>query len=133
LVVSLLTALGGMRTAIKPVNYAASAVMFGAFLLAGIAVLICIAALVKFVWWRLELPDRPEHRRALADSLDLLIDGGLGTADRAAFVDARYLEGEIDQVRRSIVRVVSQHPSGVPVTVRDQLREWTSRIRESAS
>src|SRR5258705_12216041 len=48
---------------------------FVALLLSVMAALMTFVALWKATLWRVELPDTPEHRRALADAIDHLLDG----------------------------------------------------------
>src|SRR6476646_8239821 len=52
----------------------------GALLGAIVAAAVLVNAMRKAAVWRVELPDTREHRRALADAIDQLLDGQLGAA-----------------------------------------------------
>jgi hypothetical protein len=91
-----------------------------------------IVALWKATLWRVELPDTPEHRRALADAIDHLLDGAVSPEERAAFLDVRYVHPQLEQIRRATLTLVKQHRAGVPENFRVQIKAWTSGIRESA-
>jgi hypothetical protein len=106
--------------------YGFCAVLMG--LLAAAALLI---AFWKAARWRIELPDTPEHRRALADAIDRLLDGELGDAERSAVLQVRYLHPEIEEIRRSTLRLVSKHPTGLPEGFREQIKGFTATIRAS--
>jgi hypothetical protein len=105
---------------------------FVALLLSVMAVVMTIVALWKATLWRVELPDTPEHRRALADAIDHLLDGAVSPEERAAFLDVRYVHPQLEQIRRATLTLVKQHRAGVPENFRVQIKAWTSGIRESA-
>jgi len=104
-----------------------------AFLLAGMAMVSMFRSLWKASVWRVELPDTPAHRRALADALDHLLDGKLSPEERAAFLDVRYVHPRLEQIRRATVKLVAHHEvGGIPDGFRSQIKAWTAGIRASA-
>jgi hypothetical protein len=113
-------------------NLIASTYGFCAFLLSLVALTVLLLSLWKAAVWRVELPDTPEHRRALADAIDHLLDGQLDPAERANVLQVRYLHAEIEEIRRSTLRLVSKHPSGLPDSFRAQIKGFTATIRASA-
>jgi len=113
-------------------TWIALAYMFVAFLLAAMAAVTAARALWKGVVWRVELPDTPEHRRGLADALDRLLDGDLSPDERAEYLDVRYLQPQLEQIRRATLKLVRQHRAGIPEDFRVQIKQWTAGIRASA-
>lgn len=105
---------------------------FGALLGAIVAAAVLLNALRKAAMWRVELPDTSEHRRALADAIDQLLDGQLAAAERPEILRVRYLHPEIEAIRRSTLRLMAEHPSGLPDGFREQIRGFTATIRRSA-
>jgi hypothetical protein len=112
-------------------NLIASTYMFGGFLMTIVTAVVALVALWKSVFWRIELPDTPSHRRAFADAIDRLVDGTLSAEDRAEYVDVRYLQPEIEQIRRSTLHLLKRHGNQLPENVRDQVKEFTAHIRGS--
>lgn len=105
---------------------------FGALLGAIVAAAVLVNALRKAAMWRVELPDTREHRRALADAIDELLDGHVDAAERLEVLRVRYLHPEIEAIRRSTLRLMAEHPSGLPDGFREQIRGFTATIRRSA-
>lgn len=105
---------------------------FGALLGALFAAVVLLNALRKAAMWRIELPDTREHRRALADAIDHLLDGQLDPAERSQVLQVRYLHPEIEAIRRSTLRLMAEHPSGLPDDFREQIKGFTATIRSSA-
>ncbi|MEP6492452.1 MAG: hypothetical protein ABJF01_07235 [bacterium] len=104
---------------------------FGAILMGLLAAGVLLFALWKAARWRVELPDTPEHRRALADAIDRLLDGGVSAAEHTAVLQVRYLHPEIEEIRRATLRLISKHPSGLPDGFREQIKNFTATIRGS--
>lgn len=103
-----------------------------AFMLAAVATVAAVRALWKAAVWRMELPDTPDHRRAIADAIDRLLDNSLSDQDRAEYLEVRYLHPQIEQVRRATLKLASEHRSGLPEHFRAQIKQWTAGIRGSA-
>jgi hypothetical protein len=103
----------------------------GAFFLAAMAVIATLRSLWKALRWRMELPDTPEHRRGLANAIDHLLDGQLSPEERADFLDVRYLQPQLEQIRRAVLTLSSKHATGMPESFRAQIKEWTAGIRSS--
>jgi hypothetical protein len=103
----------------------------GAFLLAAMAMIATLRSLWKALRWRMELPDTPEHRRGLANAIDHLLDGQLSPEERADFLDVRYLQPHLEQIRRAVLALSSKHATGMPESFRSQIKEWTAGIRQS--
>jgi hypothetical protein len=111
---------------------ASNGYVFIAFLLGVVTALVALQALWKAVIWHEELPDLPEHRTALADALDQLIDGQIDPATRSSYLEVRYVNRELEQIRRATLKLVAQHKGTLPPSYRQQLREWTTAIRRTA-
>jgi hypothetical protein len=104
----------------------------GAFFLAAMAAIATVRSLWKALRWRMELPDTPEHRRGLANAIDHLLDGQLSAQERADFLDVRYLQPQLEQIRRAVMALSSKHAAqGMPDSFRSQIKEWTAGIRSS--
>jgi len=132
----LLTAFGTLTLADRfPTESTANLIALTYGFLATLLGLVAAAVLVHALWkaarWRVELPDTPEHRRALADAIDHLLDGELDATERAEVLQVRYLHPEIEEIRRSTLRLLSKHPSGLPDGFRDQIKNFTATIRGS--
>jgi hypothetical protein len=112
-------------------NTIAETYSFVSFLLAAMATLATVRSLWKAAMWSVELPDTPAHRRALADAIDHLLDGKISPEERAEFLDVRYVQPQLEQIRKATVRLVAQHRTGVPDHYREQIKEWTAGIRAS--
>lgn len=104
----------------------------GAFVLAAMAAVSMVGSLWKAAIWRVELPDTPEHRRGLANAIDKLLDGQVSSEERAAYLDVRYLQPQLEQVRRAVMKLANQSGAGVPEGIRSQIKQWTAGIRDSA-
>jgi hypothetical protein len=102
-----------------------------AFFLAAMAFIAMLRSLWKALRWRMELPDTPEHRRDLANAIDHLLDGQLSPQEREDFLDVRYLQPNLEQIRRAVLTLSSKHKSGMPESFRAQIKEWTAGIRAS--
>jgi hypothetical protein len=131
-----LTALGvawlGASTTKSPENPIVLTYTMVAFLLAAMATAAALRSLWKAARWRMELPDTPEHRRGLANAIDHLLDGRLSPEERAEYLDVRYLQPQLEQIRRAVLALSSKHKTGMPDTFRSQIKEWTAGIRSSA-
>jgi hypothetical protein len=101
-----------------------------AFFLAAMAIIATLRSLWKALRWRMELPDTPEHRRGLANAIDHLLDGQLSPEERAEFLDVRYLQPQLEQIRRAVLALSSKH-APMPESFRSQIKEWTAGIRSS--
>jgi hypothetical protein len=110
----------------------ASSYMFVSFLLCIMAVTSTVRSLWKAAAWRMELPDTPDHRRALADALDHLLDGGLTAEERRDYLEVTYLQPQLDQIRRSTLKLSKQHQGDLPKDFHAQIKRWTAGIRASA-
>jgi hypothetical protein len=102
----------------------------GAFFLAAMAIIATLRSLWKALRWHMELPDTPEHRRGLANAIDHLLDGQLSPEERADFLDVRYLQPQLEQIRRAVLTLSSKHAT-MPDSFRSQIKEWTAGIRAS--
>src|SRR5215472_13697702 len=75
------------------------------------------ASMARSLWkaavWRMELPDTPDHRRALADALDHLLDGALTAEERRDYLEVTYLQPQLDQIRRSTLKLAKKHRGGL--------------------
>lgn len=103
----------------------------GSFFLAAMAIIATLRSLWKGLRWRMELPDTPEHRRGLANAIDHLLDGQLSPEERADYLDVRYLQPQLEQIRRAVLALSKKHASGLPESFRVQIKEWTAGIRAS--
>jgi hypothetical protein len=103
----------------------------GAFFLAAMAIIATLRSLWKALRWRVELPDTPEHRRGLANAIDHLLDGQLSSQERADYLDVRYLQPQLEQIRRAVLTLSSKHSPEMPESFRTQIKEWTAGIRSS--
>jgi hypothetical protein len=106
--------------------------MFAGFLLGAMAVASAARSLWKAAAWRVELPDTPEYRRALADALDHLLDGQVSAEERREYLDVSYLQPQLEQIRRATLKLMRQHSAGIPEDYRAQIKRWTAGIRASA-
>lgn len=112
-------------------DYIAQTYALVAFLFAAMATLAAVRSAWKAARWRVELPDTPAHRRGLADAIDRMLDGEVSAAERAEFLDVRYLHPQLEQIRRAVMLLAAQHRSGFPEGYRTQIKEWTAIIRGS--
>ena len=106
--------------------------MFVAFLLGLTALASTVRSLWKAVLWHMELPDTPDHRRALADALDHLLDGSASDEERRDYLEVTYLQPQLDQIRRSTLKLAKKHQGDLPADFRAQIKRWTAGIRASA-
>lgn len=106
--------------------------MFVAALLGLMALTSTARSLWKAAVWRVELPDTPAHRVGLADAIDHLLDGELSPDERREFLEVRYLQPQIEQIRRATLKLARQHRAGMPEDFRMQIKRWTAGIRASA-
>jgi hypothetical protein len=113
-------------------NVIALTYMLVALLLGVMAVASAARSLWKAAAWRVELPDTPEYRRALADALDHLLDGDVSPQERHDYLDVSYVQPQLEQIRRATLKLVKQHTAGVPDDYRTQIKRWTAGIRASA-
>jgi hypothetical protein len=113
-------------------NLAASTYSFGAFLLMGVALLLTAGSLWRYLFFRVVLPDTPAHRLSFADAIDRLLDGAITDNERIEHLEVRYKQREIEEIRRSTLKLVRKHGVSLPENHRSQIRQLTAGIRASA-
>jgi hypothetical protein len=113
-------------------NTIAETYMFVGFLLGMMAVASTTYSLWKAAAWRVELPDTPEHRRALADAIDHLLDGAVSPDERRDYLDVSYVQPQLEQIRRATLKLAKRHVGGIPDDFRAQIKRFTAGIRASA-